>query len=346
MKPRVLHIDPQNIDHKLIEQAAEVIHNRGLVAFPTETVYGLGANALDPKAVTGIFEAKKRPLDDPLIVHIADMEELHKLSENIPQEAERLLNRFWPGPLTVVLRKKDIVPDIVTTGLDTVAIRMPSNPIAKKLIEVAQVPIAAPSANLFGRPSPTTATHVTDDLEGRIDIVLDGGKTEIGVESTVVEFIEGKVIMLRPGGTDMEQLKSILGDVDILSGRGDEDRSPGKYPQHYSPQARVVVVERSSSQTEEVTNLASDLVSKGHNVGIMSTQENADSYRQFDVKVLGPEEDGKTCAFRLFHILREFDTEKMDIIVAEAILEKGLGLAVMNRLRKAAGPDFDPYSSQ
>jgi L-threonylcarbamoyladenylate synthase len=345
MKPRILHIDPQNIDHELIRQAAEVIHNRGLVAFPTETVYGLGANALDPKAVTGIFEAKKRPLDDPLIVHIAGMEDLHKLSENIPQEAERLLNRFWPGPLTVVLKKKDIVPDIVTTGLDTVAIRMPSNPIAKKFIEAAQVPIAAPSANLFGRPSPTTATHVTDDLEGRIDLVLDGGKTEIGVESTVVEFAEGKVIMLRPGGTDMEQLKSILGDVDILSGRGDEDRSPGKYPQHYSPQARVVVVERSISQVEGVKTLASDLVSEGKNVGILSTQEHADDYRRFDVKVLGPVEDGKTCASRLFHILREFDTEKVDIIVAEAIPEKGLGLAVMNRLRKAAGPDFDPYFS-
>ncbi|MGB2600730.1 MAG: L-threonylcarbamoyladenylate synthase [Candidatus Omnitrophota bacterium] len=346
MKPRVLHIDPQNIDHKLIEQAAEVIHNRGLVAFPTETVYGLGANALDSKAVTGIFEAKRRPLDDPLIVHIADMDDLYKLAEDIPQEAERLLARFWPGPLTVVLRKKDIVPDIVTTGLDTVAIRMPSNPIARKFIEVANVPIAAPSANLFGRPSPTTASHVTDDLDGRIDIVLDGGKTEIGVESTVVEFIEGRVIVLRPGGTDIEGMRSILGNVDVSSGRQDEDRSPGKYPQHYSPRARVVVVERSALQTEEVIALASDLSSSGHNVGVIAIQEHADDYRQFDVKVLGPAEDSKTCATRLFHILREFDAEKAGIIVAEAIPEKGLGLAVMNRLRKAAGPDFDPFSPE
>ncbi|MFC1549023.1 L-threonylcarbamoyladenylate synthase [Candidatus Omnitrophota bacterium] len=342
MKPRVIKIDPQNIDVDLIEQASEVIHNRGLVAFPTETVYGLGANALDPEAVTGIFEAKKRPLDDPLIVHIADMNDLNALSKDVPPAVERLLNRFWPGPLTVVLKKTEIVPDIVTTGLETVAIRMPSNPIAHKLIEVSGVPIAAPSANLFGRPSPTSASHVTDDLDGKIDVVLDGGSTEIGIESTVVEFINGEVIVLRPGGIGIEELKSILGDIFISIGSDKDEKSPGKYPQHYSPYARVIVSENSPAQVENTFSTASKMRSKGHKVGIMAKKEHAEKYKEFDVKVLGSEEDGKTCASRLFHLFREFDAEGVDVIVAEGIPEMGLGLAVMNRLRKASGPDFTP----
>jgi L-threonylcarbamoyladenylate synthase len=337
MKPRVLHIDPDNIDIGLIEQAAKVIRNKGLVAFPTETVYGLGANALDPEAVAGIFEAKKRPLDDPLIVHISDVETLHTLSGSFPPEAEKLVDRFWPGPLTVVLKKKEIVPDIVTTGLETVAIRMPSNSIARKLIEIAGVPIAAPSANLFGRPSPTSAAHVIDDLDGRIDMVLDGGGAEIGIESTVVEFIEGEVIVLRPGGTEVEEIKSVLGNANISVGTGREERSPGKYPQHYSPHARVIVSENVPSQVENTLSMYSDMRKKGHKVGIMAKEEHAANYKEFDSKVLGSGEDGKTCALRLFHIFREFDTEGVDVIIAEGVSEKGLGLAVMNRLRKAAG---------
>ena len=189
MKTTVLKIDPLNINPALIDQAAAVIRDKGLVAFPTETVYGLGADALDPEAVSGIFGAKKRPLDDPLIVHICDLEDVYRLATNVPVEAERIAHKFWPGPLTMVLEKTDIVPDIVTTGLVTVAIRMPSNPIAKALIRASGTSIAAPSANLFGRPSPTDAQHVRDDLSGRIDMVIDGGKTDIGVESTVIEFV-------------------------------------------------------------------------------------------------------------------------------------------------------------
>ncbi|MFC1480415.1 L-threonylcarbamoyladenylate synthase [Candidatus Omnitrophota bacterium] len=336
-KPRIFKIDPLNIDLDLIKQAAEVIHNRGLVAFPTETVYGLGANALEPRAVTGIFEAKKRPLDDPLIVHITDPKDLHTLAEEVPSEAEKLVNRFWPGPLTVVLKKRELVPDLVTTGLDTVAIRTPSNVIARKFIETAGVPIAAPSANLFGRPSPTTARHVIDDLDGRIDVVLDGGNTEIGIESTVVEFIDGQVVVLRPGGIGVEELQEIVGDIGVTVELADQQRSPGKYPQHYAPNARVIVVENSSNQVKETLLLASDIISRGQKVGILAKQEHADEYRDYDVKVLGSEEDGKTCAFRLFHMLREFDGENVDIIMAEGIPEKGMGLAIMNRLRKAAG---------
>ena len=342
MKPRVLKIDPQHIDLELLKQAAEVIHNRGLVAFPTETVYGLGANALDPKAVGGIFDAKERPLDDPLIVHIADIKDLPNLSGDVPQKAKRLMDRFWPGPLTIVLKKTNNVPELVTTGLDTVAVRMPSNMIARKFIEIAGVPIAAPSANMFGRPSPTTAGHVIEDLDGRIDIVLDGGPTEIGIESTVVEFVEDRVVVLRPGGIDVEELRTLIGEVDVSSEQDPGIRSPGKYPQHYSPLAKVILIEDGPAQPEKTLSAVLEARSRGHRVGVLAKQEHAQEYREFDIKVLGPERDGRTCASRLFSILREFDAEKVDIIVAEGIPEAGLGLAVMNRLRKAAGPPEIP----
>jgi L-threonylcarbamoyladenylate synthase len=338
MKPRVLKIDPRRIDPKPVRQAAKVIRDGGLVAFPTETVYGLGANALDPEAVAGIFEAKKRPLDNPLIVHIVDPKDMHRLAKKVPSDADKLVDRFWPGPLTVVLKKTDLVPDIVTTGLDTVGIRMPSNVIAREFITASGVPIAAPSANIFGRPSPTTAMHVIEDLDGRIDVVLDGGSTEIGIESTVVEFVNGRVIVLRPGGIDMEQLHTIVKNVKLSSGLERSGRSPGEYPQHYSPNAGVVLIEDGSSQVERVISAASAARSRARKIGIMAKQEHAHLYKGFNVKVLGPEGDGRTCASRLFHILREFDAENVDFIVAEGIPEKGIGLAVMNRLKKAASP--------
>ena len=340
MRPRILKLDPQNVDHELIKQASEVIHNRGLVAFPTETVYGLGANALEPKAVSGIFEAKDRPLDDPLIVHISDKKDLYRLAREVPPEAEKLVERFWPGPLTIVLKKTDLVPDIVTTGLDTVAVRMPSNSIARTLIEIAGVPIAAPSANMFGRPSPTDAFHVVDDLKGKIDIVLDGGSTEIGVESTVVEIVVGKVIVLRPGGTSVEELRSLVGEVKIRTLEEEEKKSPGKYPQHYSPMAKVIVVEDLPSQIEDILAIAAENSSEGKKIGLLVKQENEGKYKKYNTKVLGPGEDGRTCASRLFNLFREFDKEGVSVIIAEGIPESGLGLAVMNRLRKAAGPDI------
>jgi len=340
MKPRIFKVDPYHVDLEIIKKASEVIHNRGLVAFPTETVYGLGANALDAKAAAGIFEAKKRPLDDPLIVHISKKENLFDLASEVPVEAERLMECFWPGPLTMIFKKTSKVPDIVTTGLDTVAIRMPSNHIARALIDVSDVPIAAPSANLFGRPSPTTAGHVTQDLKGRVDILLDGGKTDIGVESTVVEFADNKLIVLRPGGITVEQLSAIAGRVEVRSEEDLVEASPGKYPQHYSPKAEVSIVDNNESQSWNTLSKASSIKAQGKTVGILSKQEHADKYKDFNVKVLGPGKDVKTCASRLFHVLREFDIDNVDVILAEAIDEQGLGLAVMNRLRKAAGPSF------
>ncbi|MBD3380131.1 MAG: threonylcarbamoyl-AMP synthase [Candidatus Omnitrophica bacterium] len=341
MKPRIFRIDQYNIDHEALKQAAEIVNNRGLVAFPTETVYGLGANALDPKAVTRIFEAKKRPLDDPLIVHISRKEDLGRLAKEVPHEAERLIECFWPGPLTVVLRKSELVPDIVTTGLETVAIRMPSNEVASSFIEAAGTPIAAPSANLFGRPSPTTAQHVVEDLGGNIDAVIDGGKTEIGIESSVIEFIDGRIVLLRPGGIDLEEISRYAEKVEVYSGPEASSPSPGKYPQHYSPEARVIVVEEGEGQIERVLSLAEEKASRGIKTGIMSLQEHADKYRGYQVKVLGPAGDSRICASRLFSILREFDKEGVDVIIAEGINEKGMGLAVMNRLKKAAGPEME-----
>ncbi|MBU0683217.1 MAG: threonylcarbamoyl-AMP synthase [Candidatus Omnitrophica bacterium] len=338
MKPRIFKIDPYNIDHDLLKQAVAILHNRGLVAFPTETVYGLGANALDPRASAGIFEAKERPLDDPLIVHISEKDDLYRLTKEVPTKIQKLIDLFWPGPLTVVLEKTDLVPDIVTTGLMTVAVRMPRNSIARKFIELAGVPIAAPSANIFGRPSPTTAKHVLNDLKGKIDVILDGGRTEIGVESTVVKFQDGKVVVLRPGGVDIEDLQSVAGDVTLASETSDLANSPGKYPQHYSPSAKVVIVGNDSRQSEKVLLSAWEMKSYGLSVGILAKQEHADKYRKFKVKVLGPQNDARTCATRLFHMLREFDAKNVDVIISEAISEKGIGLAVMNRLRKAAGP--------
>ena len=338
MKPRILKIDPFNIDHEILKQAAALLHNRGLVAFPTETVYGLGANATDPKAVANIFEAKKRPLDDPLIVHISKMEDLSELTEKAPALAHRLVERFWPGPLTLVLKKTDLVPDIVSSGLDTVAIRMPLNSIARELISAAGVPIAAPSANLFSRPSPTKAKHVFNDLEGRIDMILDGGKTEIGVESTVIEVIGDEVNVLRPGGTSIEDLKTMAKKVNVPSETWHQEKSPGKYPTHYSPRAKMILVANKEDGVEKVLSYVSKVKDQKKTFGIMAKQENFDKYRGLNVKVLGPENDSRTCASRLFSILREFDEEKVDIIISESIPEKGIGFAVMNRLRKASGP--------
>jgi len=336
MKPHVVKIDPHNIDREALKKAAELINNRGLVAFPTETVYGLGASALDPRAAAKIFEAKKRPLDDPLIVHIAGLKSLDDLTDEVPQGVVKLMERFWPGPLTIIFKKSKKVPPIVTTGLDTVAVRMPSGEIARRLIMAAGVPIAAPSANLFGRPSPTKAGHVLTDLDGRIDMLLDGGDTEIGVESTVVHPDGEGLLVLRPGGVTVEELESIVPEVRVAGGE-ELEKSPGKYPQHYSPRARVIVVEDGPGQVDNALRTASETAAQSKNIGILAKHEHADAYKGMNVKVLGPSGDSRICASRLFYILREFDAEGVDVIIAEGISEKGLGLAVMNRLRKAAG---------
>lgn len=336
MRTEIIIVNPHNIDPAKVRRAAKKIKEGGLVAFPTETVYGLGADTFNSQAVAKIFEAKNRPLDDPLIVHISQREDLLRLIKDIPDIVWELTNKFWPGPLTLVLKKSEIIPDIVTAGLDTVAIRTPANEIALGLIRESQTPIAAPSANLFGRPSSTNSQHVLDDLNGRIDLIINGGKSEVGVESTVLDLTQSPPSILRPGGVSIERLKEIVGRVKIY--KQDKVLSSGMYPRHYSPKAKVILVEGDGEvQVQKVRSLASRLVSQDCCLGIMAKEENKDRYDGFNPKSLGPGDDLAICAANLFSVLREFDREGINVIIAESVKEKGLGLAIMNRLRKASG---------
>ena len=320
-----------------------MIREGGTVAFPTETVYGLGADALNPEAVGKIFWAKRRPADNPLIVHVDDVAWLGRLAERVPGEALRLAERFWPGPLTLVLRKSGEVPDITTAGLETVAVRMPRHPVALALIRESGRPIAAPSANLAGRPSPTTAQHVAEDLMGRIDLILDGGPTEIGVESTVIDLTSHPPQILRPGGVSLEELREVLGEVELhpaALGKAEERRpkSPGMKYRHYAPRAELIVVEGDPERVPvKIEEIARGYRALGRRVGILATDENLGRYRSGKAVSMGSRRDPETIARNIFRVLRELDREGVDIIIAEGIPEEGIGLAVMNRLRKASG---------
>ena len=339
MKTIILEINPKRIDLAKIKIAAEEIKKGNLVAFPTETVYGLGADAFNEKAVAKIFQAKGRPFNDPLIAHIADIKELYRLSKQVPPVALKLAKAFWPGPLTLVLKKSELVSGIVTAGLDTVAIRMPEDNIALSLIGEANTSIAAPSANLFGRTSPTTAQHVADDLDGKIEMIIDGGKTKVGVESTVLDITTRPVQILRAGGISVEKLKEVIDQVKINKELEEGFRSPGMLNSHYSPQARLILVEeKGESQVEEVCRLASKYKTQGFKVGIMAKEENQDKYYGFEVRVIGKGTELEVCAANLFSTLRIFDKERFEIIIAEGLEEHDLGLAIMERLRKASTP--------
>ncbi len=327
-----------------LERAAQIIRSAGVVAFPTETVYGLGANALNDQAVRKIFHAKERPLDDPLIVHIAHTQQLTLVACHIPSRVWDLIERFWPGPLTLVLPKTERVPPVTTGGLETVAVRAPAHPVAKRLIELSGVPIAAPSANLFGRPSPTTAQHVWEDLNGRIELILDGGPTLIGVESTVVDMTQDPPVVLRPGGVTLEELRDVLGEVRLLSPSDREAarRSPGTRWRHYAPRAKLLIVE--PGQAESV---AGSLVAQGHRVGVVlqksevrGQQSGVRDQRSELIVELMPS-DVQSYARRLFAVLRELDARGVEVIVVEKIAERGLGRAIMDRLRRASALPFD-----
>lgn len=320
-------------DEAAIECAAQIICSGGLVAFPTETVYGLGADALNESAVRKIFIAKERPLDDPLIVHIAHAQQLTLLARHISQRVWDLTERFWPGPLTLVLPKTEKVPSVTTGGLDTVAVRAPAHPIARRLIELSKCPIAAPSANRFGRPSPTTAQHVLEDLDGRIDLVLDGGPTPIGVESTVLDLTQDPPMILRPGGVTLEALQEILGEVRVLSSSASEaaKRSPGTRWRHYAPRAQLLLAE--SAQLEQIVH---ELLKDGKRVGVMVRQSHLPCSPPPSVlSVIHMPLDLSEYARRLFAALRELDARGVDVIVVEKVEEHGLGRAIMDRLRKA-----------
>ncbi|MFY9301340.1 MAG: L-threonylcarbamoyladenylate synthase [Candidatus Nitrosotenuis sp.] len=339
MRTKVLKINPKNPDISKIRKAAEALRQGKLVAFPTETVYGLGANALDPRAVKKIFRAKGRPADNPLIVHISDRNDLLFLVSDITPMAGRLIEEFWPGPLTIVLKKSEIIPKLTTGGLDTVAVRMPENKIALLLIRQAGIPIAAPSANFAGRPSPTTAWHVLEDLGKRIDLIVDGGATRIGIESTVIDLSGKTPVLLRPGGVTLEQLRKVVGRVDvhpILRGKKTKTvhRSPGMKYRHYSPNAKIILVEGAKNKVnEKILELLSSFKKQRKRVGIMTTEK--DFQHSADMKrYVGSDYD--KIAANLFGAFREFDSNKIDVVLAQGIGQKGLGFGIMNRLSKAA----------
>ncbi len=326
--PKVLQVDPQRPDPAAIAEAAQALRQGLLVAFPTETVYGLGAHALQPEAVARIYAAKGRPPDNPIIVHIGHPEELGAVAREVPPAARLLAARFWPGPLTLVLPRAPQVPDITTAGLDTVAVRMPAHPVALALIRAAAVPVAAPSANRSGSPSPTRAQHVLDDLGPLVDVVVDGGPCPVGVESTVLDVTGGEPVILRPGGLTKEALEEALGRP-VRMGRGEElARSPGTRHRHYAPKAQVIIASR--PQLGEVVR---QLAQQGRRVGVIATRPLALPPGTL-ARLVG--RGLRRYAHELFDALRELDALGCEIIVAEAVPERGLGLAIMDRLRRAA----------
>jgi L-threonylcarbamoyladenylate synthase len=341
----VLKVNPQKPSIEKVRVAAGIIRKGGLVAFPTETVYGLGADALNSKAVLALFEAKKRPLDNPPIIHVENISDVRGLAEQVPPKAERLMKEFWPGPLTLIFKRSKKVPDVTVAGLETIAIRMPQHAVALALIKESNCPIAAPSANLAGKPSPTSAKHVFVDLNGRIDAILDGGPTRIGVESTVLDLSVDPPQVLRPGGASLEALRRVLDNVKLHPFVAAEKelsiektRSPGMKHKHYAPNAEVIVVEGAiPAVLAKVKELAESYRLKGVKVGVLATDETLAAYRADVVKSLGSRFNLDVVAQNLFSLLREFDAEGVDVIIAEGVPTEGLGLAVMNRLRKASG---------
>ena len=327
--------DPQNI-----LKAALVLRQGGLVAFPTETVYGLGADALNEKAVVRIFEAKKRPTFDPLIVHVASMEEAEKLWHGTPKEAKALMKAFWPGPFTLVMPKSSIVPDVVTSGLPTVAVRMPKHDAALALIKALGHPIAAPSANVFGYTSPTSAEHVREDVGEKVEIVLDGGDSVVGVESTVVKLEDSCAVILRPGAVTPEMIEKIIplkkGDSALFS----DLESPGQLESHYAPYTPLHLLSKPYAECSEDVGRWLDGLQKekGHpRAGLLALKPLKGGSPFESVQILSEKGDPLEAASRLFQAIRKLDKMHLDLLLAEPVSEKGIGLAIMDRLKKASG---------
>ncbi|GEB31295.1 MULTISPECIES: L-threonylcarbamoyladenylate synthase [Brevibacillus] len=329
-----------------IVDAARLLHAGEAVAFPTETVYGLGANALSNEAVEKIFAAKGRPSDNPLIVHIGERQQLSTVAGEVPEKGQKLMDAFWPGPLTVIVPKNDRVASLVTAGLDSVGVRMPAHPVALALIKQAGVPIAAPSANRSGRPSPTTAAHVLADLDGRVAGIVDGGATGVGVESTVIDVTVEPPVILRPGGITREQLESVIGPVELDPsfevGAVETPRAPGMKYTHYAPEGELWLVAGSEEQARiKMAELLSQAKIDGQKTGVLATEESAGYWRDHEaadvVLTVGAQADLEQVAQQLYAVLREFDNQQVQFIVGETFSREGLGMAVMNRLEKAAG---------
>lgn len=338
-------IDLKNVrnSREIFRQAGNIIRDGGLVAFPTETVYGLGGDALNPESSRKIYAAKGRPSDNPLIIHIADWTSMKKICINIPDEAKQLADTFWPGPLTMILKKSSAVPYETTGGLDTVAVRMPDHPVAAALIKAAGGYIAAPSANLSGRPSPTAAAHVIEDMDGRIDMILDGGDVGIGLESTIVDLTEKIPVILRPGYVTQEMLNRVLGRVDVDITLMDQDtgqapKAPGMKYRHYAPKGSMRLIEGDQEDVIRTMNAeVKEARLRGERTGVMITDEIWERVSADVKKSVGSRENEYEIARRLYRILREFDEEGVTAIFGECFSSDGFGQAVMNRLLKAAG---------
>ena len=342
MQTIIRKVDENCIDEMIMEEAGALLKEGALVAFPTETVYGLGANALDSEAAAKIYAAKGRPSDNPLIVHIADMDALPLITAEIPEAAKKLAAKFWPGPLTMVMKKSEVVPYGTTGGLDTVAVRMPAHPIALEMIRHGGGYIAAPSANTSGRPSPTLASHVADDMTGIIPMILDGGAVGIGIESTIVDLTDEIPTILRPGFITKEMLQEVVGEVQIDKGLDADSKTPPKAPgmkyRHYAPKAELMIVEGSSEAVvAKINALVRENEEKGICTGIIGTEETISRYPAGIVKCMGTRNDELSISSHLYGILREFDESDAKVIYSESFEEGAMGSAIMNRLLKAAG---------
>ena len=368
-KTLIIKIDPEHFEDRELAEAVDILKNGGLVAFPTETVYGLGGNAYDSTASARIYAAKGRPSDNPLIVHISSFEEIYPLVKEVPEDAKKLAESFWPGPLTMILEKSEAVPKETTGGLDTVAIRMPSHKVANRLIKEAGIPIAAPSANASGRPSTTKAEHVIEDLDGKIDMIIDGGSSDIGLESTIVDLTVRPRLILRPGYVTYEMLKEVIGDIAydpaVLKRERDDKivaKAPGMKYRHYAPKGELTIFEGNmKSVANAVKREVREKLLEGFNVGILTSDELAGEYKEIKeefgmlptealpgtgdpekkgrlyIRDIGSRTDEAAIAAGLFEALRSFDSEKTDFIYAESFDSRDIGQAIMNRLMKAAG---------
>lgn len=346
MRTVISYIEHSKADDEIYRQAGEILKNKGLVAFPTETVYGLGADALDSEASAKIYAAKGRPSDNPLIVHIADVNDLYRLSCDVNEQALKLAEAFWPGPLTIILKKSDIVPPSITGGLDTVAIRMPSHPTARELIRRSGVFIAAPSANISGKPSPTRAKHVIHDMDGRIDMIIADDTVDIGLESTIADVSGDVPTILRPGFITLEQIRGVLGNAMMDAGimesvpDGVTPKAPGMKYKHYAPNAKITIIRgEQAAVADEIIRRAKQSSERGSRVAVMASSETAGLYAGLGAAVfdMGSRLDEAEEARNLFAVLRALDEQEIEEVYSESFPTSGVGQAVMNRLTKAAG---------
>lgn len=338
MDTKILTVTTNKIDEDILKEASQYIKKGELVVFPTETVYGLGADGLNSEACKKIFEAKNRPSDNPLILHISHIDELDRLVKDIPAEAKLLAKNLWPGPLTMIFKRSDLIPDVVTAGGDTVAIRMPKDPIARKFIELCKTPIAAPSANISGRPSPTNAQDVFFDMNGRVSVIIDGGDCEIGIESTVLDLTEANPMILRPGFYTYEYIKGFLPNLVLDDSLVDDNvipKSPGQKYKHYAPKAKMKIYVGESSASH-ILDEAREEANNGKKVGILAFEQDINNFYDFDFVSLGNKENLIEMSHVLFSALRILDKKGVDLILAQGVEDKNLGKSIMNRMKKSA----------